>query len=125
MAAQAFHFIAGTAVLVCGAGVSWLTRSNCVCECSRSEKDPILKLLQSQLERCGPEKLNSVACPAAVTPLWADFFFCSLTLLLTSLGFAAGRAWERYCSSGPEPQPLSLANVPRWYPAGTNPPGRV
>ena len=124
MTAQAFQFITGTVVFVCGTGLSWLTRSSGICECARSENDPILKLLQAQLERCGPEKLNSVTCPAAVVSGWTDFLHWSLTLLLSSFGFVVGRAGECHCSSEPEPQQLLLTNVPRWRPTGTNRPGR-
>ena len=124
MAAQAFQFITGTVVLVCGTGLSWLTRSSCICECARSENDPILKLLQAQLERSVPETRNSVACPAVVVSGWTDSPHWCLTLLLSSFGFVAGRAGECHCSGEPEPQQLPLTNVPRWRPTGTNRPGR-
>ena len=124
MSTQAVQLFSVFAVLFCGAGVSWLTRSTCVCECSRSENDPILKLLQAQLDRCGPEKLHGVVCPAAVA-CSSDLFSWCLTLLLTGLGFVAGLAWERPWSTEPDPQQLSLANVPRWHPSGTSPPGGI
>ena len=75
----------------------------CVCSFEAPSTDEkVLAVLQSQLDRCGPERLNIPSCPTCdcncVYPPESGYSFAAVLVLCIScafFGFIAGVAWSR------------------------------
>lgn len=115
----------------------WFQPSKCICDCTGSGPDPeLLRLVQSQLDRCGPAQLQPVDKAYWWPPLWfVALPWCFLAgtvifFLRPSLrGFTP--ILERAAAAVPptprltffepadEPEQLALADfrdAPRWTP---------
>ena len=121
------------ATLVVTSFVSGFLRTTCVCECPGEKDSPVLQLLQSQLDRCGPEHLNGVPCREASWQVRAfEWVFCFTIGVLTSqlVGYWL-RTWQasreraaqetrREIWGGSFGQQCSLDDAevpgPRWHP---------
>ena len=121
----------------------WFQASKCICDCTGAGPDPeLLRLVQSQLDRCGPAQLQPLEKVELWPPLWlvilpwlllvgAGLFGCRRPLLrglapisevsaLTSFSTPRVTSFELFSGSRAiEPEPLALADfrdAPRWAP---------
>ena len=103
-----------------------LHSSNCLCDCSGGDQAaPLLDLVKSQLDRCGPEQLVSPA--PVVTPREAPqghlltLYGCLITGAILAVALLI---WWLPRRSGlleiteNQPDTLDAAAVPRWRPSG-------
>ncbi len=67
----------------------WVAPTRCDCHCSGSVADPILALLERQLERCGPAHLRE-PCPG-IDKLLLSLLVAATFLLGVGLGLLLGR----------------------------------
>ena len=89
----------GSAFSLLSVLVSWsLTggQNRCICDCTNNADVAVLSLLQSQLDRCGPEQLTVAAAQAPSVSVVVGG--ASVLLLVT---FAAGVWCGRYSSATP------------------------
>ena len=103
-----------------------LHSSNCLCDCSGGDQAaPLLDLVKSQLDRCGPEQLVSPAPVAtqreAPQGHQLTLYGCLIAGAVTAVALLIWRLPRR---SGlleiaeNQPDPLDAAAVPRWRPSG-------
>ena len=84
------------ATLVVSSFVSGFFRSSCICECPSEKDSPVLQVLQSQLDRCGPEHLNGTPCRELTWQARAfEWVFCfTIGVLLSQLCGHWVRTWQ-------------------------------
>ena len=67
----------------------WLTQRRVECVCTAVHDSELLSILRAQLDRCGPEHLNRIACPL-VEPGWSYASMLLLLLLAWAVGVLSG-----------------------------------
>ena len=111
-----------------GGGVlssQFLQNNNCLCDCSGGDQAaPLLDLVRSQLDRCGPEQLVGAAptTPAEAAPA-RSFVALAVCLAAGVILFVALLARLPRKSGlleigGKLSDPADAAAVPRWRPTG-------
>ena len=113
-----------------------LHTNHCLCDCSGSDQsEEVLDILRKQLDRCGPEQLNAPAPPPLpaeppATHLSLSFWLVGGALIafavaeLHALRSQLAKSLRREPGLLPvrdareEPDPLDVAEVPRWRPTG-------
>ena len=89
-----------------------------VCKCDREAEDPILSILQKQLDRCGPEQLRLPVCPDC--KLEYSSFAKTLELVLVAVssgtvGWFASRGYHHWGYSRRTPR-SPCGTLWRWAP---------
>ena len=109
-----------------GGGVlssQFLHNNNCLCDCSGGDQAaPLLDLVKSQLDRCGPEQLVSAAATPEVAPV-RSFFALTILVVAGVLCFVAllvrfPRKSGLLELTGKLPRTADASTVPRWRPSG-------
>ena len=112
-----------------GGGVlssQFLHSNNCLCDCSGGDQAaPLLDLVKSQLDRCGPEQLvapapSTPAAEAAPRSILA-FVVCLLAGAILAVSLLIRHLPRRsglLKITGKLPEQVDAAAVPRWRPTG-------
>jgi hypothetical protein len=93
----------------------------CVCDCTPASHSEVLRILSSQLDRCGPEQLSREVAKevGGDSRLWVLLVCGCVNCCLLFFGIRYGRSLTT--DAGAEligGAPLAIEDAPRWAPSG-------
>ena len=111
-----------------GGGVlssQFLQNNNCLCDCSGGDQAaPLLDLVKSQLDRCGPEQLVGAASTTPTEAAPARSFVALAVCLIAGVIFFVAllvrlpRKSGLLELTGKLPRTVDASTAPRWRPSG-------